>query len=48
MIVTAANSEYFSPLEATVYFLHQNLPQYDLIVYDLGMTDEQISKVSII
>ena len=45
VIVTAANSNYYDPLQATVYHVHKNFPDYRLIVYDLGLTEQQHEKV---
>lgn len=45
VFVTAANSNYYMPLQATIYQLHRNLPGYDIIVYDLGLTEEQYNMV---
>ena len=42
VIVTAANSNYFDALQATVYQIHMFLPDFKLIIYDLGLSDEQI------
>jgi hypothetical protein len=41
VIVTAANSAYYGPLQATTYQIHKFLPDYKLIIYDLGLTEEQ-------
>jgi hypothetical protein len=40
-IVTAANQKYFDALQATVYQIHKYLPDYRLIIYDLGLTPKQ-------
>ena len=40
-IVTAANSAYYDALQATVYLIHQHLPELRLVVYDLGLTEDQ-------
>lgn len=45
VFVTAANSNYYMPLQATIYQLHRYLPGYDIIVYDLGLTEEQYNMV---
>ena len=41
VIVTAANSNYYDALQATVYQIHTFLPDFKLIIYDLGLSDEQ-------
>ena len=43
--VTAGNSAYFKPLEATVFYIHTFFPDAKLIVYDLGLTVEQNNQV---
>jgi len=45
--VTAANSAYFKPLEATVYYIHELFPSAKLIIYDLGLTVDQYNLVNI-
>ncbi len=45
--VTASNSAYFKPLEATVFYIHRFFPDAKLIIYDLGLTDDQYRKVKI-
>ena len=45
-IVTAANSNYYDALQATVYHIHKFLPDFKLIIYDLGLSDEQNRIVS--
>ncbi len=44
-IVTAANSAYFKPLEATVFYVHKFFPHAKLIIYDIGLTMEQYHSV---
>ncbi|CAF0887758.1 unnamed protein product [Brachionus calyciflorus] len=39
-IVTAANSAYYSALQATVFHIHKHFPDYPLIIYDLGLDEE--------
>ena len=41
VIVTAANSNYYDALQATTYQIHMFLPEFKLIIYDLGLTEEQ-------
>lgn len=41
MIVTAASSAFWSSLQATVFSVKQNFPDFHLIVYDLGLSPEQ-------
>ena len=36
-IVTVANFEFYEPLQATVYHVHEHFPYAKLIIYDLGM-----------
>ena len=43
--MTAANSNYYDPLQATVYHVHKFFPDYRLIVYDLGLDNHQYEKV---
>jgi hypothetical protein len=38
---TAANSNYYDALQATTYQIHTFLPEFKLIIYDLGLTEEQ-------
>ena len=45
-ILTAANSAYFKMLEATIFYVHKFFPQAKLIVYNLGLTNDQFQKVS--
>lgn len=45
MIVTAANSAYYGALQATVFHIHKYFPDYLLIVYDLGLEEEQLQTV---
>lgn len=45
IIVTASNSQYYGPLQATIYHLHTFLPENKIIVYDLGLTDYQYKTV---
>ncbi|RMZ94245.1 hypothetical protein BpHYR1_015836, partial [Brachionus plicatilis] len=40
VIVTAANSAYYSSLQATIFHIHQHFGEYPLIVYDLGLDEE--------
>ena len=47
-IVTAANSAYFKPLEATVFYIHKFFPDAKLIIYDIGLTAEQYHLVIMI
>ena len=46
MIVTAANSSSYSHLQAALYHIHLYLPDYPIIVYDLGLTPLMHDKVS--
>ncbi len=41
----AANSAYYGALQTTVYKVHTFYPNYDMIIYDLGLTQEQLEKV---
>lgn len=43
--MTAANSNYYDPLQATVFHVHKYFPDYRLIVYDLGLDNHQYEKV---
>jgi hypothetical protein len=45
VIITAANSNYYGSLQQTVYLVHQHFPDCKLIIYDLGLTNEQLKKV---
>lgn len=45
VIVTAADRKYFHVLSAAVSFIHQNYPDYEFIIYDLGLTNEQLQMV---
>ena len=47
VVVTASNSQYYGPLQNTIYHLHKNLPGYQIIVYDLGLTDNEYKMVEI-
>jgi len=44
VIVMAADSAYYGPLQTTVYKVHQYFPDYHLIVYDLGLDQSQLEK----
>jgi hypothetical protein len=33
-------------LQSAVYGIHKHLPEYDLIIYDLGLTEEQYKTVT--
>lgn len=45
VLITAANSGYYSPMQATVYLVHKYFPDYKLIIYDLGLSDDQYQTV---
>jgi hypothetical protein len=40
--LTAGNSIYLGPLQYTVYLVHKNYPDYKFIIYDLGLTPEDL------
>jgi hypothetical protein len=46
VFVTAANSDYFDPLQATVDRIHSNFPDFKLIIYDLGLKSDQLELVN--
>jgi lipopolysaccharide biosynthesis glycosyltransferase len=48
VIVTAANSQYYMPLQAAVYEIHKNFPDFQLIIFDLGLKKEELEKVRLI
>lgn len=39
VIVTAANNGYYLPLQSTIQQIHTYLPEYEIIVYDLGLDE---------
>ena len=45
VIVTAANSEFYLPLQSTVYNVHQKFNDSLLIIYDLGLSETMRKKV---
>jgi hypothetical protein len=45
--VTASNKKYYQSLEANIYSIHTYFKDYDLIVYDLGLTEQMRQKVNI-
>lgn len=45
IIVTAANAEFYLPLQATVFCIHQKFPNNHLIIYDLGLDEDMRKKV---
>ncbi len=47
MIVTAGNYEYFDTLQHTIYLVHQHYPDFELVIYDLGLTKRQHKLVRI-
>ena len=47
VVVTASNSKYYGSLQNTIYHLHENLPGYEIIVYDLGLNDNEYKMVEI-
>ena len=46
VILTASNKKYYQSLEANIYSIHTHFKDYDLIVYDLGLTEQMRQKVS--
>jgi len=44
-IVTAADRGYMDPLEASIFYIHRHFSDFNLIVYDLGLTSEQYKKI---
>ena len=46
MIVTAANEQYYVPMQATVALIHQYLPQLRLVIYDLGLDEYSYNMVN--
>ena len=43
--MTAAHSGFYKALEATVERIHKIFPDYELIIYDLGLEPLQLKKV---
>ena len=46
VIVTGASSGFYGGLVHTIIGARQFLPQHDIIVYDLGLTSQQVLQVS--
>ena len=42
----AANSAYYGALQTTVFKVHTHFPDYELIIYDLGLNKDQHEKVN--
>lgn len=45
VIVTASDSKYYGALQTTIFHLHTHLPGYEIIVYDLGLSDYEYKMV---
>lgn len=45
VIVTASDSKYYGALQTTIFHLHKHLPGYEIIVYDLGLSDYEYKMV---
>jgi hypothetical protein len=44
VIVTAADSGYYGPMQASLFHIHKQFPNHKIIVYDLGLTPDQVEK----
>lgn len=44
-IVTASHSGYFKSLDATVKYIHEIFPDFQLIIYDMGLYESQLKKL---
>ena len=47
VFMTAANYKYYEPLVETIKNLKKNFPDFDLIIYDLGLKEKNLEVVSI-
>ena len=45
VIVTAANDVYYRNLQNALYHIHKYIPDYELFVYDIGLTEEMYNMV---
>ena len=45
VIVVAANQKFYFSLQQTVYQIHRYLPDYKLVIYDLGLSPPALNKV---
>ena len=45
VILTASDSKYYGALQNVIYHIHTHLSEYEIIVYDLGLTEDQYNLV---